>query len=130
MVRAGVVKHPSAWKQGGYQEIQQPPKRYRMIDVPSLMSLIDIKTFDKFQKQHRQWVDEEIAQDRVRREKFWTESLAVGDEAFIKQVQTSFGDNAEHRNVEASSDKYILREMPEQYTSNVDTDNDFEWDIS
>lgn len=87
MVRAGVVKHPSAWKHGGYREIQQPPKRYRIIDVPSLMSLINIKTLNDFQIQHRQWVEEEIALDKSVRDKIWTESLVVGNEAFVCQVQ-------------------------------------------
>ena len=31
MVRAGVVKHPSLWPHGGYQEIQHPRKRYRIV---------------------------------------------------------------------------------------------------
>ena len=31
MVRAGVVQHPGEWAHGGYREIQQPPKRYRII---------------------------------------------------------------------------------------------------
>ena len=36
--RAGVVQHPTAWAHGGYQEIQKPPKRYRIIDVATLMN--------------------------------------------------------------------------------------------
>ncbi len=117
MVRAGVVKHPSKWKHGGYTEIQQPPKRYRIIDVPALLSLVNIKTLDDFQKQHRDWINEEITQDRVKRDKIWTESLAVGDDAFINQVQKSFGIKAEHRKIETTQNKCILREMPEQYVS-------------
>lgn len=31
MVRAGVVKHPSEWKHGGYHEIIDPVQRYRII---------------------------------------------------------------------------------------------------
>jgi len=32
MVRADVVEHPDQWLHGGYQAIQNPPKRYRVID--------------------------------------------------------------------------------------------------
>ena len=39
MVRTGVVQHPAAWTHGGYREIQQPPRRYRIIDIPELMEL-------------------------------------------------------------------------------------------
>ncbi len=39
MVRAGVVRHPAEWMQGGYHEIQSPPQRYRIIDISVLMEL-------------------------------------------------------------------------------------------
>jgi putative transposase len=39
MVRAGVVDHPIKWVNSGYHEIQQPPKRYRVIDLPGLFGL-------------------------------------------------------------------------------------------
>ncbi len=32
MVRTGVVKHPSDWEFSGYNEIQNPRQRYRIID--------------------------------------------------------------------------------------------------
>ena len=33
MVRAGVVGHPGQWKESGFSEIQDPPKRYRIVDL-------------------------------------------------------------------------------------------------
>ena len=36
MVRAGVVKHPAQWPHSGYLEIQQPPERYRVVDLLAL----------------------------------------------------------------------------------------------
>jgi len=41
MVRAGVVRHPGDWRQSGYSEIQNPPKRYAIIDTQKLSSLSD-----------------------------------------------------------------------------------------
>jgi putative transposase len=32
MVRAGVVNHPAQWKWSGFNEIQSPKRRYRIID--------------------------------------------------------------------------------------------------
>jgi putative transposase len=32
MVRNGVVQHPSEWQHGGYNEIQNPPLRYALIN--------------------------------------------------------------------------------------------------
>jgi putative transposase len=39
MVRARVVTHPSDWTHAGYREIQNPPKRYGIIDLRELSSL-------------------------------------------------------------------------------------------
>jgi len=33
MVRAGVVSHPSEWSVCGYNDIQKPPLRYRIIPL-------------------------------------------------------------------------------------------------
>ena len=33
MVRAGAVSHPLKWLRSGYREIQEPPKRYAVIDL-------------------------------------------------------------------------------------------------
>ncbi len=54
MVRAGVVRHPAKWAHGGYREIQQPPKRYRIIDIPALMELGGFNDIATMQQQHRQ----------------------------------------------------------------------------
>ena len=53
MVRAGVVTHPSSWPHSGYQEIQQPRNRYRIIDLPSLMGLTGYNDIQALQQQHR-----------------------------------------------------------------------------
>ena len=42
MVRAGVVSHPSEWPFNGYNEIQDPPQRYSVIDRERLMGLLGI----------------------------------------------------------------------------------------
>ena len=54
MVRAGVVRHPAKWAHGGYREIQQPPKRYRIIDIPALMEPGGFNDIATMQQQHRQ----------------------------------------------------------------------------
>ena len=40
MVRAGVVTHPSDWAHGGYREIQNPPRRYRLITSRMLTDVV------------------------------------------------------------------------------------------
>lgn len=52
MIRAGIVTHPSQWKQSGYHEIQNPQKRYRIIDCEALLDLTHIKNFPAYQIAH------------------------------------------------------------------------------
>jgi len=40
MVRAGVVKHPSEWKRGGYAELQRPRRRGGRLDYEALQELL------------------------------------------------------------------------------------------
>jgi putative transposase len=54
MVRAGVVDHPIKWVNSGYHEIQQPPKRYRVIDLPGLFGFCGFSKLADFQHAHRQ----------------------------------------------------------------------------
>lgn len=57
MVRAGVVRHPSEWAHGGYREIQQPRKRYTVIDLEALSASCGFTDAARFQEAHRQWVE-------------------------------------------------------------------------
>jgi putative transposase len=50
MVRAGVVDNPVKWVNSGYHEIQQPPKRYRLIDLPGLFGLCGFPKLADFQQ--------------------------------------------------------------------------------
>jgi hypothetical protein len=48
MVRAGVVEHPVNWLNSGYREIQQPPKRYAVIDLYGLLGLVRLFKTGRF----------------------------------------------------------------------------------
>jgi hypothetical protein len=43
MFRAGVVDHPKMWPFCGYNEIQDPPGRYRTIDLDILTRLMGFR---------------------------------------------------------------------------------------
>ena len=135
MVRAGVVQHPEEWAHGGYWEIQQPPKRYRIIDIPALMELGGFNDIATMQQQLRQWVNEELAINNSTRDKAWSESLAVGSEGFVDKVQTLLGTKATNRKVTEMAGKHALREQSESYNivssaknTALRLDNRFLWD--
>jgi putative transposase len=115
MVRAGVVQHPGEWAHGGYREIQQPPKRYRIINIPALMELGGFNDIATMQQQLRQWLNEELVINNSMRDKAWSESLAVGSQGFVENVQTLLGTKATNRKVTEMVDKHALREQSARY---------------
>ena len=60
MVRAGVVKNPLSWVYSGFYEVQQSPKRYRLIDLPTLLALCGFSKQVDFQQARRQWVEQAL----------------------------------------------------------------------
>ncbi len=78
MVRAGVVQHPSEYGLSGYNEIQNPPKRYAIINRKRLLELFSSTSEDRFQQVHRNWVEAELIKDAGNRNGLWSESVAIG----------------------------------------------------
>ena len=120
MVRAGVVSHPSEWREGGYREIQSPPQRYRIIDLSELTRLCGEDNFPAFQQGYRQWVEEELKHHRLERDEAWSNSIAVGSSAFVDKIQTALGSKAKSRTVIEATDKSMLREPTATYTADFD----------
>ena len=115
MVRAGVVNHPSEWRWSGYNEIQSPPKRYRLIDLTELVTLAGTNSLLSLQDHHRTWVETELKNDQPKRLEKWSQSLAVGDEQFVKRIQTELGYAATYRETSKDDGAYVLRESAESY---------------
>ncbi len=122
MVRAGVVEHPAIWPHGGYQEIQQTPKRYRIIDTSSLMEIVGIQDIETLQQQHLQWLNNELLNLNAEKDINWSESLAVGSESFVDEVRALLGYKARKRKNAAIDEKHVLRETPELYRVDFDSE--------
>jgi putative transposase len=110
MVRAGVVDHPKRWPFCGYNEIQNPPRRYRIIDLDSLLRLLGCTDLQDLHSAHKSWIEASLQQNKPVRENYWTESIAVGSKAFIEEVKKSLGFKAKGRSIADSNDQYHLRE--------------------
>jgi len=67
MVRAGVVSHPSEYKNSGYNKIQNPPKRYNIINKRMLMGYFSMRDENSFRKEHRNWITVELKTCRLGR---------------------------------------------------------------
>ena len=112
MVRAGVVRHPREWAASGYREIQDPPKRYRIIDSVVLMELFGVAKWSELQRTHAQWVETGLARGGLARQSCWSEAVAVGSEAFVASVRTALGLAGRYRAASPADEVggYALRE--------------------
>jgi hypothetical protein len=117
MVRAGVVKYPCNWAESGYGEIQNPRKRYAVIDTSALLTLTNCRDLLHLQTEHAHQVKPELASDRNRRDAAFSESLAVGNREFVEEVRRKLGAKARARGVVEQKDTIALREPRPSYGS-------------
>jgi putative transposase len=136
MVRAGVVPHPQDWPHGGYREIQSPPKRYRLINLPALMELIGVDKLENLQQYHRQWVETQLSGENTWDEN-WTNSIAVGSESFVNEIYHLLGFKVKSRTVLEEEDKFVLKESSVSYNDFFEPkmgvlrgENTFIWDMN
>ena len=137
MVRAGVVNHPSEWPFSGYGEIQNPRQRYTIIDSMSLMELLGVKTMDALRKTYKDFIEEAVQKQNYQRQPQWTESIAVGSEAFVRDTKAKLGIKAVGRKIMGNDETYELRESADPYNAIIDgknsglrQQNTFFWDDS
>jgi putative transposase len=138
MVRAGVVAHPSEWPFCGYREIQNPRKRYSLIDYDGLIDLFRIGSREEFKKIYQGWVAEALDKGKcLERDSRWTECIAVGSEGFVRDVKEKLGPKAMWREMAGVNGSYELRETTAAYKPVFDgkkgglrQKNAFFWDIS
>lgn len=123
MVRAGVARHPAEWAHGGYREIQEPPKRYRIIDLSELSALCGIAQVSRFQETHRDWVHAALAGHAKYRDSRWSEALAVGSREFTEQIKHALGARALHREAANEGGTYTLREPGSRYIADFSPEN-------
>ncbi len=124
MVRAGVVNHPAEWAHSGYREIEDPPERYAVIDLPGLSALCGFTGVGDFQQAHRQWVGEALDGEMAVREDRWSNAIAVGSLAFVGQVRSELGVKTMHREVVQLDGRYTLRAEMEAYGGDFASAND------
>lgn len=137
MVRAGVAKHPEDWVTGGYHEIQKPRDRYGIIDHNCLIQSLAFNSLSVFQEHHRRWIDEALYENILMREAQWSQSIAVGSEAFVKQVAEAINPELSKRKTTLMGDFFVVRETSVAYNVHTDTkmgllspENTIPWKVS
>lgn len=115
MVRAGVVAHPSQWRESGYCEIQRLPQRYRIIDTAALCRLLGCASPEALRGRVAELAGRTLAERPVLRDPAWTESVAVGGDRFLRQVRHGLGLRARKRVVVEVGGVLCLREDMAEY---------------
>ena len=123
MVRAGVVEHPAQWEVGGYQEIQRPRRRYRIVDRQALADTLGVE-LGRLADAHREWVAVALRSAERQRRALWTESVAVGGRAFVAGVKRALGSRGCHREIEQIGDTHVLREDAGAYAARFGVEKD------
>jgi hypothetical protein len=115
MVRAGVVCHPGEWKFGGYNEIQNPKQRYSLINRQKLTALFGPHNMDQLTAYHRSRVEAVLQEGLNQRDAKWTESIAVGDNEFVRRTKAKLGIKAMGRRIMENSEGHELRDAQNSY---------------
>ncbi len=111
MVRAGVVPHPEDWPWCGYQELVGEKTRYRLLDLDRLLELLRMPDINSFRTEYRVRIGQAIAKKKLKREKRWTESIAVGGEEYVRKIAGAIRRVRLKLRIEESEDgSWIVRE--------------------
>ena len=134
MVRAGVVNHPSEWLSGGYNEIQNPRRKYILINYDRLRQLTNFDSYRDVQINHKKWVEAYLQDETNSRDEKWTRSLAVGSQKFINGIRQRMGIAAKGRRRMDDGESSQLRECLTPYgddlgaeNSNIEAQNAYFW---
>ncbi len=119
MVRNGVVSHPSSWIHGGYNEIQEPPCRYSLIDRERLIACCGMENDGQLRKEHRRWVEETLHHGGSHREPAWTENIAVGGKTFVDGIREKLQLKLPGRKVTDAGGHFELREQAASYNAHL-----------
>lgn len=122
MIRAGVARHPSQWKHGGFHEIVKPKQRYRTVNLSELSRLAGMPDDPDFPKHYAGWVENVVRRGHLCRDDVWTAELAVGSEKFVNHVRRQSG----YAPV-VKPESNVLAEEPARYGDQRDCGNMVEW---
>jgi putative transposase len=86
MVRAGAVNHPREWRWCGYRELVGERKRYCLLDIDFLVKQLGLPDRESLIQIHKNRIGMSLSTKLLVRECVWTESIAVGSEAFLNEI--------------------------------------------
>jgi len=135
MVRAGVISHPDEYRNCGYNEIQNPPRRYGIINRGMLLEYFSMRDDNMFREEYRNWLCVELNNNDFTRNRDWSESIAVGRKSFTTDIQHQLMSRAQKRSIVSANDATVLKEPEISYSTVFDAKKDalsskntYEWE--
>jgi putative transposase len=108
MVRARVVEHPSIWEVCGYNEIQSPWGRKGVIDFDRLRCYLGVRSNEELAKLQNTQLGHEI--ERTQRDPAWTESVAVGEQTYLLELQRDLAARGIHKHAVDNGGTWVLQD--------------------
>jgi len=121
MLRNGIVSHPSLWQHGVYNEIQNPPERYSIVDREKLIMYCGVSTDEQLKREHKFWIEDLIRSESKVRQPDWSE--AVGSLEFIEKIKAQHNLGSFGRKAQQTDDSYVLRESLVAYNGHLTPEN-------
>jgi putative transposase len=118
MVRAGAVAHPGEWRWCSHDELLGTRKRYRILNIERLCESLGGVSEKQLCRWYADAVKQRLVQGQMQRESIWTDSLAVGSEAFVKAASLQYTNRYTFNMGERqtlSGDAWTVREASEPY---------------
>jgi putative transposase len=115
MVRAQAVPHPRDWQWCGYHELVGQRTRYRLLDIPTVLECSGCTSEEELRTNYEPMIDEICRRNANAREPEWTESIAVGSEAFVRSIEEQTRGRVTLRVEELASQHWMLREVEAPY---------------
>jgi putative transposase len=117
MVRAGVLSHPAEWRWCGYDEPTGRRRRHRPLDLECVLKWRPGMTAEGFARAYEASIAESITRRELARDPVWTESIAVGAEAFVEAVTGGLSNRKRHYRKEVAEGVRVVRERPSPYSA-------------
>jgi len=117
MVRAGEVSHPEEWSCSGYHEAKNPRRRGARLDNERLCSVFGFDSIEAFINAREIWISKQLRAGQLRRESFWTESVAVGNLEYALKMKRALAFNNPGRRATLEGECYAVREAAASFST-------------
>jgi putative transposase len=117
MVRAGVVQEPCEWSWCGFRELIGQRKRNRLLDFARLLEETGFPDLETFRNAYQQAAADLVRNRACERQAHWTESIAVGSEAFVERIASTLyrRGRLDRIALDEGRNQWMLREARAEY---------------